>query len=152
MVKVMFVCHGNICRSPIAEFVFKHITKQDADKIKIESRAVSTEEIGNDIYSPAKAVLKKNNIPFEKHRATQITMAEYDEFDYIIIMEQYNMPRLKRIIGDDYSNKVFRLLDFTEKTGDIEDPWYSGNFDKVFEQIYYACECLKKHLKEKGEV
>ncbi len=144
MKKVMFLCHGNICRSPIAEYVFKNISK-DYD-IYCESKAVSREEIGNSIYPPAVRVLKKNNIPFGVHRARQFTLEDYKNFDYIVIMENYNMPRLLNIIGSDRQNKVIRLLDFTNTPGDIEDPWYSGNFDKVFSQIEYGCKCLLEHI------
>ena len=146
MIRIMFLCHGNICRSPIAEYVFKAMAKEY--EIHIESKAVSREEIGNPIYPPAAAVLKKNDIPFNSHKARQFTREDYENYDYVIIMESYNMPRLLKIIGKDDRNKVFRLLDFTEKPGDIEDPWYSGNFDKVFEQINYGCKCLLEHLKQ----
>ena len=144
MTKVLFLCHGNICRSPIAEFVMKDLSR--GEDIYIESAAVSREEIGNPIYPPAKRILREKNIPFDDHRARQITPADYDEFDYIVIMEEYNMPRLLRIIGSDDKNKVSRLLDFTDTPGDIEDPWYSGNFEKVFEQIKYGCEALLQKI------
>lgn len=146
MTKVLFLCHGNICRSPIAEFVMKDISH--GEDIYIESAAVSREEIGNPIYPPAKRILQQKGIPFDDHRAQQITRADYDEFDYIVVMEEYNMPRLLRIIGSDDQNKVSKLLDFTDTPGDIEDPWYSGNFEKVFEQIKYGCEALLRKIKE----
>ena len=146
MIKVLFLCHGNICRSPIAEFVMKDLSR--GYDIYIESAAVSREEIGNPIYPPAKRILRENNIPFDDHRARQITPADYDEFDFIVIMEEYNMPRLLRIIGSDDKNKVYRLLDFTDTPGDIEDPWYSGNFEKVFRQIKYGCEALLQKIKK----
>lgn len=144
MTKVMFLCHGNICRSPMAEYIFKNMTKES--DIYCESKAVSREEIGNPIYPPAVRVLQKNNIPFDAHKARQFTLDDYNEFDYIVIMEKYNMPRLLNIIGSDKENKVKRLLDFTSSPGDIEDPWYSGNFDKVFSQIEYGCTCLLDYI------
>ena len=144
MIKVMFLCYGNICRSPMAEYIFKHISK-DYD-IYCESKAVSREEIGNPIYPPAARTLKKNNIPYAMHKARQITLQDYENFDYIVIMENYNMPLLLNIIGSDKYNKIKRLLDFTNSPGDIEDPWYSGNFDKVFSQIEYGCKCLLEHI------
>lgn len=141
MTKILFLCHGNICRSPMAEYVMKHLALGRAD-IYIESKAVSSEEIGNSIYPKAAATLKKYGIPFGNHRARRIERQDYNNFDYIIVMEQYNLPRLFNIIGDDVDNKVYRLLDFTETAGDIEDPWYTGNFDKVFEQITKGCKGL----------
>jgi len=150
MKKVMFLCHGNICRSPIAEFVFKDMTR--GMDIHVESAAVSREEIGNPIYPAAASILRKRGVPFSGHRARQITRADYDEFDYVIIMEEYNRPRLMRIIGRDDGGKVFRLRDFTNDPGDIEDPWYSGNFEPVFEQIEDSCRALLEHMKHKGEV
>ena len=141
MTKILFLCHGNICRSPMAEYVMKDLVK-NRDDIYVESKAVSTEEIGNSIYPQAAATLKKHNIPFGNHRARQIKKEDYNEFDYIIVMEEYNLPRLFRIIGADPENKVYKLLDFTNIPGDIEDPWYSGNFEKVFKQITLGCKCL----------
>lgn len=141
MIKIMFVCHGNICRSPMAEYVMKNMI-QDREDIYVESKAVSAEEIGNPIYPPAARTLNKHKIPFGNHRARQIKKEDYNNFDYIIVMEEFNLPRLFRIIGDDPQNKVYKLLDFTSVSGDIEDPWYSGNFEKVFEQITEGCKCL----------
>ena len=143
MYKVMFVCHGNICRSPMAEFVFRYMA---GDRVYCESKAVSTEEIGHDIYPPAAAMLRRKGIPFQPHRARQITRADYDAFDYIVVMEEYNLSRLWRIIGSDPKEKVYRLLDFTDTPGDIEDPWYSQNFERVYEQIYGGCEALLRHI------
>jgi len=150
MKKVMFLCHGNICRSPIAEYVFKDLAK-DYD-VQISSKAVSREEIGNDIYPPAKDILRKHSIDFSRHYASQITREDYDEYDYIIVMETYNIPRLMRIIGQDDKNKVSRLLDFTSTPKDIEDLWYSGNFERFFDEIQRGCLALLEHLKQKGEI
>lgn len=134
----------------MAEFIFKDISKDYKDKLVIQSKAVSNEEIGNSIYPKAQAKLRGKGIPFDDHRASRITKQDYDDFDYIIVMEQYNLPRLYNIIGSDYKNKVYRLLDFTKQTGDIEDPWYSGNFEKVFNQIKEGCNGLLKHLIDNG--
>ncbi len=150
MKKIIFLCHGNICRSPMAEFIFKDISQKYKDKLIIESKAVSSEEIGNSIYPKAQAKLREKGIAFDDHRASRITKQDYEDFDYIIVMEQYNLPRLYNIIGSDYKNKVYRLLDFTDKTGDIEDPWYSGNFEKVFNQIKDGCNGLLNHLIDNG--
>ena len=145
MIKILFICHGNICRSPMAEFICKELAK--GRDIYIDSMAVSREEIGNNIYPRAQQALRAHNIPFTRHSARQITRADYEEFDYVVVMESYNLPRLMRIIGSDDMNKVSRLLDFTDTPGDIEDPWYSGNFDKVFNQIYKGCEALLNSIK-----
>lgn len=150
MVKVLFLCHGNICRSPMAEYVFKEMAK--GYPVHIESKAVSAEEIGNPIYPAAARMLRQKGVPFGDHRARQITKADYDTFDYILVMEQYNLPRLTRIIGEDRAGKVHRLLDFTDTPGDIEDPWYSGAFEKVFDEIQAGCAGLLEHMKRKGEV
>ena len=145
MTKILFICHGNICRSPMAEYVMKNMA-QGRDDIYVESKAVSTEEIGNPIYPPAAGILKKHNIPFGNHRARQIKKEDYENFDYIIVMEEYNLPRLFRIIGADPENKVSKLLDFTGVSGDIEDPWFTGNFEKVYEQITLGCKGLLERI------
>lgn len=145
MKKVLFLCHGNICRSPMAEFVFRHMA---GERVYCESKAVSAEEIGNPIYPAAAAILRQKGVPFGGHRARQIAKADYDAFDYIVVMEEYNLPRLWRIIGSDPAGKVHRLLDFTDTPGDIEDPWYSGNFEKVYEQIYAGCAALLEKITE----
>ena len=150
MKKVLFLCHGNICRSPMAEFVFKDMTK--GCDIHIESMAVSSEEIGNPIYPPASATLRAHGIAHSGHRARKITRADYESFDYVIVMEEYNMPRLLRIIGEDDGKKVCRLLDFTEHPGDIDDPWYNGNFERTYSEIKEGCEALLSHMKRKGEI
>lgn len=148
MTKIMFLCHGNICRSPMAEFICKDMAR--GMDIYIESKAVSREEIGNGIYPKAADILKKHNIPIGHHRARQITRDDYEEFDYVIVMEQYNMPRLLRIIGEDDENKVCRLLDFTDNPKDIEDPWYSGNFEKVYNEITAGCKALLDKIRREN--
>lgn len=145
MTKILFLCHGNICRSPMAEYVMKNMIR-DREDIYVESKAVSAEEIGNPIYPPAARTLKKHNIPFGNHRARQIKKEDYNNFDYIIVMEEYNIPRLFGIIGGDPENKVSKLLDFTKEPGDIEDPWYTGNYEKVFEQITEGCKGLIERI------
>ncbi len=145
MTKILFLCHGNICRSPMAEFVFRDMA---GEEVYCESKAVSAEEIGNPIYPAAARMLRQKGVPFGNHRARQITRADYDAFDCIVVMEEYNLPRLFRIIGSDPAGKVHRLLDFTDTPGDIEDPWYSGNFERVYEQIREGCAALLKRTRD----
>ncbi len=137
MINVLFICHGNICRSPMAEFMFKDLVRKKGaeDMFHIESAAVSSEEIGNPVYPPAKRRLAKEGINCDGKRAVKITKADYDRFDYILAMEKYNLDRLKRIIGEDSENKVHLLLDYTDRKGDIADPWYTGDFDITYNDI-----------------
>lgn len=141
MIKVMFVCHGNICRSPMAEFILKNMVKEMGieDNFEISSSATSREEIGNDMYPGAKNKLRDEGIPFSKRKARQFTKNDYEYFDHIIIMERYNFVNLCRIIGDDPQGKVSLLLDFAGEKRDIADPWYTGNFDKTYSDIVRGC-------------
>lgn len=125
MRKILFVCHGNICRSVMAEYILK----AKRSDIYCESRATSNEEIGNDIYPSAKACLDRHNIPYNKHHARRISVPDYNEFDEIYVMDSYNMSNILRLLDDD-KHKIKKLCPF-----DIEDPWYTDNFDLVFAQI-----------------
>lgn len=139
MMKVLFVCHGNICRSPMAEFILKKLVKEKGleDNFEISSAATSREEIGNDIYPPAKKCLTSHNIPFIRHFSRQINKADLEYYDYIIAMEEYNIINLQRLLGD--SNKYSLLLDYTSISGDIADPWYSGDFETAYNEIMLGC-------------
>ncbi len=141
MIRVLFVCHGNICRSPMAEFVLKDIVNKTgkADEFYIESCATSTEEIGNDIHRGTKEVLHRHNIPFSKRAARQITKSDYEKFDYIIGMDEYNIKNLNRMSGEDKDGKIYKLLDFTASPRDVADPWYTGDFDKTYTDIFNGC-------------
>lgn len=131
---IIFICWGNICRSPMAEYIFKTMSNTN-----IISRGLSNEEYGNDIYPPAKKVLNEHKIPFNKHFAKKITQEEYNNADYIIVMESYQIDYLY----DNYGKKdnIFTLL-----PKDIEDPWYTGNFNKVYNEIYEGCLKLKERI------
>ncbi len=148
MKKILFICYGNICRSPMAEFIFKKLVKERGldGNFHIESVATSREEIGNDIYYLAKQKLKEKGVPFTAHRARQLRIDDYDNFDYLIGMEKYNIDALKKIVGIDYSNKVTRLLDYTDNPRDIADPWGTGLFEKAYQEIYEGCEALLAYL------
>lgn len=141
MIKILFVCHGNICRSPMAEFVMRDIIKKEkvTSLISVASAATSTEEIGNPVHYGTKEKLKEKGISTEGKFAVQLTKADYDRYDYLIGMEQRNIINMLRILGGDKERKVKRLLDFTENPGDIADPWYTGNFDRTYNDIYEGC-------------
>lgn len=148
MIKVLFICHGNICRSPMAEFVLKKIVadKGLADEFFIESAATSTEEIGNGIHYGTKAKLKEMNIPFTSHRAVQITKSDYEKYDYLIAMDSMNLRNMQRILGYDVQKKIHRLLDFTSYPRDVADPWYTGNFDITYTDINNGCNALFDYI------
>ena len=144
----MFVCHGNICRSPMAEFIFKDmlVKKGIQDDFFVASSATSTEEIGNPVYPPAKAELAKHGISGEGKRAVQIKKSDYDKYDLFIVMDSNNLRNISRIFGDDPECKVHKLMDYTGRGGDVADPWYSDRFDIAYQDIYEGCEALLKTL------
>ena len=149
MIKILFVCHGNICRSAMAKFMFKDIIAKNGlgTKFIVDSVAVSYEEEGNDMYPPAKDVLKKHGVSFEHHTAHRMQKSDYNKFDYIICMDESNLNNIMRIIGQDPLNKVRRLLDFSSNPRDIDDPWYTGNFEKAYQDITEGLECMLNVLK-----
>ena len=149
MIKVLFVCLGNICRSPMAEFIFKDMVKKEEleDKIYIESAATSMEEYGNNMYYLAKEKLLQEGIPFSKRSSRPITKQDYQKFNYIIGMEERNIRSILRIVGEDTDNKISRLLDFTDNPRDIADPWYTGNFNITYLQIVEGCKALLEYIK-----
>ena len=148
MIKILFVCHGNICRSPMAEFVMKKLVK-DAGKKKeifIESAATSTEEIGNDMYPPAKAMLNQVGIPFTRRGARQITAADYDKYDYLIGMDEENLYYMNRRWNNDPAGKVHLLLEYAGKNREVADPWYTGDFNATYLDIMAGCTGLLARL------
>ena len=154
MIKVLFVCLGNICRSPMAEMVFKDMVNKKglADKFYINSAATSSEAVGDGIYYGTREILKEQGIPFTEHISRQMTKKDYKDFDYILGMEEKNIRNILRIIGEDKNNKVFRLLDFSEKPRDIADPWYTGEFDITYYDIEDGCNSFLEYLKKNKEV
>lgn len=148
MIKILFVCHGNICRSPMAEFILKDmVTKQGKSKeFYIASAATSTEEIGNPVHYGTREKLREHGISTAGKYAVQITKEDYEKYDYIIGMEQRNLANIVRIIGPDRMGKVSRLLDFTEYPRDIADPWYTGNFEQTYQDVYEGCSGFLKSI------
>ena len=143
--KVLFVCHGNICRSPMAEFILKALVKAKGlqDRYYIESAAVSTEEIGNPIYPPARRCLSQHGVWFDPDkRARQVTRADYDRFDQIICMDASNLRLIKRIIPADPEGKIHLLMSCTGVGRDVADPWYTGDFEETFQDILEGCAAM----------
>lgn len=154
-IKILFICHGNICRSPMAEFIFKDMltARGITADFCVASAATSNEEIGNHIYPPAKAELARHGIGTERLRdevarktARRIRRDDYDEYDYLIAMEQFNLRNMRRDFPEDPDNKLHRLLDFTDRPGDIDDPWYTRQFDVTYREIANGCKALLAHL------
>lgn len=154
-IRVLFICHGNICRSPMAEFIMKDmlIKRGISDKFYIASAATSTEEIwngvGNPVYPPAKKELAKHGISCEGKRAVQITRSDYGKYDYILGMEERNIRNILRIVGKDPEHKVKLLLDYSDVPRDIADPWYTGNFESTYRDVVEGCEGFLKYLETK---
>lgn len=150
MIRVLFVCLGNICRSPMAEFVFRDMVHQAGltDKISVASAATSTEALGCNIHGGTRRKLQEEGIPFTFRQARQIEKRDYQNFDYLIGMETRNVSAMRRAFGGDPDGKICRLLDFSDRPRDIADPWYTDNFDVAYEDIREGCQALLEHLKE----
>ena len=146
MIKILFVCHGNICRSTMAQYVFQNMVNKSGltDSFYIDSAATSREEIGNPPHHGTQRKLREMDIPCGDHRARQIRREEYDLFDYIVGMDSWNIRNINKIIGNgDPERKVSKLLDFTDRKGaDIADPWYTGDFDATYRDVKEGCEAL----------
>ena len=141
MIKILFVCHGNICRSPMAEFIFKDLVKKHRTEgeFEIRSAATSTEEIGNPVYPPAKAKRAEHGISCKGKTAVQMTKSDYDYYDKIIAMDRYNLRNMQRFVDNDEKNTVSLMMDYTDRRGDVADPWYTGDFDTAWNDILDGC-------------
>ena len=152
MKKIMFVCHGNICRSPMAEFIFKDMVKKFGleKDFTIASSATSTEEswngIGNPVYPPAKAELQKHGLSCSGKRAVQLQKSDYEKYDLFVGMDSANIRNMHRILGGDALGKIHKLMDYTDRGGDVADPWYSERFDIAYRDIYDGCKALLESL------
>ena len=148
MIRILFICHGNICRSTMAQSVFQHMVDEAgvADEFEIDSFATSTEEIGNPPHRGTVDKLREVGIPLVPHRAKQITYRDYAQADYVIGMDEWNMRSLNRMLKGDPERKLHKLLEFSGSCRDIADPWYTGNFDETYEDIIEGCEALLEYL------
>ena len=146
--RILFICHGNICRSPMAEYILKDMVEKAgrADDFEIASAATSTEEIGNDLYPPARRILFKKGIKYGYRKARQITKQDYDYYDYIIAMDENNLRNLNRLLGEDTEHKISLMMDYAGKHRDVADPWYTGDFETTFRDLVEGCEALLKTL------
>lgn len=152
MIKILFVCHGNICRSPLSESVFTYMVKERGleDYFQIDSCATSTEEIGNPPHRGTVRKLREVGIPLVPHRARQITWTDYENYDYIIGMDTWNIRNLNRMLRGDPEGKVYKLLSFAGSERDIADPWYTGNFDETYSDVTEGCEALLDYILRTG--
>lgn len=154
MVKILFLCHGNICRSPMAEAVFKDMIARRglADRFEVGSAAVSAEEIGNPVYFSANHELARRGLQRSDHHAWQLKSSDYDRYDFFIAMDMDNVHRMQRIFGGDSKRKIGLLLAYTDNPREIEDPWYTGRFDRVYDEIVEGCEALLNELITDGQI
>ena len=154
MVRILFVCHGNICRSPMAEFVMKdlvHKARRDED-FYIESAATSTEEIGNEVYPPARRKLAEHGISCKGKTARQMTRHDYDRFDLLVGMDSWNIRNMNAICGGDPDEKIHLLLDFTRRHGEVSDPWYTGDFEATWRDVSEGCLGLLNYITDSPSV
>ena len=148
IIKILFVCHGNICRSPMAEFVMKDLVKKagQEDRFVIESAATSTEEIGNGVYPPARRKLAEHGIGCRGTTARQMTRSDYGRFDLLVGMDAWNIRNMRNICGGDPEEKIKMLMDFTRRPGDVADPWYTGDFESTWRDVLEGCQALLDKL------
>lgn len=144
MTRILFVCHGNICRSTMAQFVMEELVRLAGrgDEFFVDSAATSSEELGNPPHRGTVAKLRAEGVPVGRHRARRVTRGEYAGWDHIIYMDAENARGLSRILGGDPDGKVSRLLDWTSRPGDVADPWYTGDFDATYRDVLEGCEAL----------
>lgn len=154
MIKILFICHGNICRSTMAEFVFKDMLEKEglADYFHVESAATSTEELGNPVHYGTARILDRLDIDYSRKRARQMTSRDYKEYDMLIGMDHWNIRNMNRIAGGDPEGKISMLLDYTDRPGEVADPWYTGNFEVTYRDVKEGCEGILRTLREEGMI
>ena len=154
MITILFLCHGNICRSPMAEFVMKNLVKKAGleQRFQIESAATSTEEIGNPVYPPARRKLSEHGIDCSGKRAHQLLKSDYEKYDLLIGMDHANLRNMQRICGGDPDGKMHLLMDFTNRPGEVADPWYTGDFDTTWRDVEEGCPGLLQKIIKKAVV
>ncbi len=154
MIKVLFICHGNICRSPMAEFIMKYLVDQRGltNQFYIASAATSTEEIGSRVHHGTAAILERLGIDYSEKRARQMTKKDYQDYDMLIGMDDWNMRNMNRIAGGDPDSKLHLLMDFTDRPGEVADPWYTRNFEVTYRDVMDGCEGLLNYLEEQGVI
>ena len=150
MTRILFICHGNICRSPMAEFIMKDLVKKAGleAQFHIASAATSTEEIGNSVYPPARRKLAEHGIDCTGKTARQLTNSDYDKFDLLIGMDRANLRNMHRICGGDFASKLHLLMDYTDRPGDVADPWYTDDFETTWQDVLTGCRGLLDICKE----
>jgi len=150
MKKILFVCHGNICRSPMAEFVMKDLVQKRglSDRICVASAATSTEELGNPVHPGTRRKLQEHGIRCNGKTARQLTRGDYAEYDLLIGMDEYNMRNMRRMLGGDPEGKLYKLLSFCQSRADVADPWYTGDFDETWRDVVRGCEALLAELEK----
>lgn len=151
MTRILFVCLGNICRSPMAEYVMRDLVRQAGleDQVQVASAATSREELGNPVYPPARRKLAEHGIACEGHSARQMTAADYDRFDLLIGMDQNNLRNMNRICGGDPQHKLRMLMDYTDHPGEVADPWYTGDFERTWQDVLAGCQGLLAQLESR---
>jgi len=154
MIKIMFVCHGNICRSPMAEFIFKDLVAKEglSNEFEIASSATSTEELGNPVYPPAAAELARHGLKCAGKYSVQLKKADLEKYDWLLMMDSRNIQNAKRSIGQDPQQKVRRLLEFAGRNEDVADPWYTDRFDVAYADILEGCRAFLDYLIETRQV
>ena len=153
MTRILFICHGNICRSPMAEFVMKDLVKKAGLEVRfhIESAATSTEEIGNPVYPPARRKLAEHGIDCVGKTARQLKNSDYDQYDLLVGMDRANLRNMHRICGGDFAGKLRLLMDYTDHPGDVADPWYTDDFEATWRDVLAGCQGLLEQLRSRED-